>query len=42
MTSPKPVPTAPASDPTPTGGKPMPADPSPDGGKPMPADPPTS
>jgi hypothetical protein len=42
MTSPKPVPTPPAGDPKPTGGKPMPADPRPDGGKPMPADPPTS
>jgi hypothetical protein len=34
MSSPNP----PASDPQPTGGKPMPADPRPDGGKPMPAD----
>lgn len=33
-----PTPTSPASDPQPTGGKPMPADPQPDGGKPMPAD----
>lgn len=42
MSSPTPAPTPPASEPQPTGGKPMPADPQPDGGKPMPADDPTS